>query len=345
MRKSHQALYRTYRPGLFKNVLGQDHVVSVLEKALSDNKLSHAYLFAGGRGTGKTSIARIIAKELKTADSDLYEIDAASNRGIDDVRALKESVQTLPFQSKYKVYIIDEVHMLTKEAFNALLKTLEEPPSHVIFILATTELEKLPETIISRCQTFIFKKPTEVILRAMVQDVATQEGYTLKPDAAELIAALGDGSYRDTYGILEKVLTYSSDKTISRDEVEKVSGAPQALLVRQFIEGVATKKPALSMQALAMVQEKNSDLKMFAKLAIITLRHIFLMRIDTALHASLKQELGTEQFNFCEQYAKDVKANISSKTLDILLGAYQKIDTASFVPMLPLELAVVELVS
>lgn len=148
------ALYRKYRPQKFKDVVGQDHVVKVLQGAIDLGNISHAYLFSGSRGTGKTSIARIFAKEIGTTPNDLYEIDAASNRGIDDIREIRDGVSTLPFESKYKVYIIDEVHMLTKEAFNALLKTLEEPPAHAVFILATTELDKLPEWV-SPVATFI----------------------------------------------------------------------------------------------------------------------------------------------------------------------------------------------
>ncbi|MFA5841932.1 MAG: AAA family ATPase, partial [Candidatus Paceibacterota bacterium] len=170
------AFYRKYRPDTFGKVLGQDHIVSVLKSAVESGSTVHAYLFAGSRGTGKTSVARILSRELGTSENDLYEIDAASNRGIDDVRALKEAVQALPFESRYKVYIVDEVHMLTKEAFNALLKTLEEPPKHVVFILATTELGKLPETIISRCQVFNFRKPSEQVLKDLVLDIAQAEG-------------------------------------------------------------------------------------------------------------------------------------------------------------------------
>ena len=152
------ALYRKYRPQNFKEVLGQEQVTKVLEGAISLGRIAHAYLFAGSRGTGKTSVARIFAHSIGTVAEDTYEIDAASNTGVDDVRALNESVSVLPFSSKYKVYIIDEVHMLSKSAFNALLKTLEEPPSYVVFILATTELHKIPETILSRCQRYIFSK-------------------------------------------------------------------------------------------------------------------------------------------------------------------------------------------
>jgi DNA polymerase-3 subunit gamma/tau len=162
------ALYRKYRPKNFDEVLGQDHVVSVLESSVKTNKVSHAYLFAGTRGLGKTSIARIFASTIGTSKNDIYEIDAASNTSVEDIRNLNDSVFTLPFESKYKVYILDEVHMLSKSASNALLKTLEEPPAHVVFILATTETHKIPETVLSRCETYTFKKPSQEVLKKLV---------------------------------------------------------------------------------------------------------------------------------------------------------------------------------
>jgi DNA polymerase-3 subunit gamma/tau len=162
-KNSSGVLYRKYRPNDWGDVIGQDHIVNVLENSIKLKKISHAYLFSGSRGTGKTSIARIFANALGISPNDIYEIDAASNRGIDDIREIRDGVNVLPLESTHKVYIIDEVHMLTKEAFNAILKTLEEPPAHAIFILATTETEKIPETVVSRCQVFSFKKPNREI--------------------------------------------------------------------------------------------------------------------------------------------------------------------------------------
>src|SRR3990167_369553 len=160
------ALYRKYRPASFDDIRGDQEVVAVLRAAVAQGKVAHAYLFAGGRGTGKTSMARILARALGTSEQDIYEMDAASNRGIDEIRELREGVATLPFESKYKFYIIDEAHALTRDAWGALLKTLEEPPAHAIFVLATTELDRVPETILSRCQTFNFKKPSHEILKS-----------------------------------------------------------------------------------------------------------------------------------------------------------------------------------
>ena len=193
MTESALALYRKYRPASFAEVRDQEHIVSVLEGAIKKKQIPHALLFAGSRGTGKTTLARIFAREIGTSEIDLYEIDAASNRGIDDIRELKEAVHTLPYESARKVYIIDEVHMLTKEAFNALLKTLEEPPAHVVFILATTEEDKLLDTIKSRCQVFRFRAPSRGVLAKTVIDVAKKEGFKLKLEAADLIGVEADG--------------------------------------------------------------------------------------------------------------------------------------------------------
>ncbi|MEK7787542.1 MAG: AAA family ATPase, partial [Chloroflexota bacterium] len=207
------ALYRKYRPQKWNQFFGTEYITDVLESSVKTKKVSHAYLFVGSRGTGKTTAARIFAKEIGVSVNDLYEIDAASNRGIDDIKELRDGARVLPFDSKYKIYIIDEAHMLSKDAWGALLKTLEEPPNHVIFILATTELHKVPDTIISRCQVFTFKKPTETILKKVIIDVAKKEGFELDNGSAELLAILADGSFRDGLGELQKVLNFYGKDT------------------------------------------------------------------------------------------------------------------------------------
>src|SRR3989338_1359850 len=236
---AHQSLYRAYRPQSFTEVAGQEQVTKPLEEAVASGKVGHAYLFAGSRGLGKTTVARILAREVGCTEHDLYEIDAASNNSVEDMRTLTEGVYTLPFESPYKVYILDEVHMLSKSAWNAFLKTLEEPPAYAIFILATTELDRVPETVQSRCQVFEFKKPSRQGLAELARAVAKKEGYTLAPDAAELIAMLAEGSYRDALSVLQKVLASSHGKTLTREEVEKATGAPKREQVHALINALA----------------------------------------------------------------------------------------------------------
>ena len=221
----YQVLYRKYRPKRFADVYGQDHVTKTLLHELRENRVSHAYLFTGSRGTGKTTCAKILAKAVNCENSqggepcgecevcrgiddgslfDVVEIDAASNNSVNDIRDLREEVNYTPARCKYKVYIIDEVHMLSTGAFNALLKTLEEPPAHVIFILATTEVHKLPATILSRCQRFDFKRIQPETMCRRLQDVAAQEQFVLEDEAAMLIARLADGALRDGLSILDQ---------------------------------------------------------------------------------------------------------------------------------------------
>ena len=215
-----QALYRKYRPQTFNDIVGQNHIVSVLKNAIDKNQISHAYLFYGSRGTGKTSIAKIFANEVngneiyQKENVDIIEIDAASNNGVDEVRDIKEAIKFLPTEGKYKVYIIDEVHMLTTAAFNALLKTLEEPPAHVIFILATTEIHKIPATILSRCQRFEFKNLSQEQLIDRLRYIAKEENLVIEDEAIEKIATLAKGGLRDAISILDQVSNYSEQITL-----------------------------------------------------------------------------------------------------------------------------------
>lgn len=240
---AYQALYRKYRPATFSDVVGQEHITETLKNELSDGKVVHAYLFTGTRGTGKTSCAKILAKAVNCLspengdpclkcesclsvasgeNTDIVEIDAASNNSVESIRDLRDRVAFAPSFSKYRVYIIDEVHMLTISAFNALLKTLEEPPEHVIFILATTEVHKLPATILSRCQRFDFKRIDPEKIAGRIKFVAEREGLTVTDGAAALIAAAADGGMRDALSILD--LCASADKNIDEETVESVCG-------------------------------------------------------------------------------------------------------------------------
>jgi len=349
--KTEVALYRKYRPQSFAEIIGQEQVTTVLQKTVAAKNPSHSYLFAGSRGTGKTSIARIFAKALGVTGNDIYEMDAASNRGIDDIKAIRDGVSVSPLESPWKVYIVDEAHMLTKEAWNALLKTLEEPPAHVIFILATTELEKVPDTIISRCQVFSFKKPTTEILRKAVSDVAKKEGATLEPAAAELIALLGDGSFRDALGTLQKVLSAGveagekgkgkSAAKISQADVETITGAPRGQLVRDFVAGLAEKSATKSLAALNAAVADNVDISLFTTIILNLTRAILLARISPETAATLTAGLGEEDTRFIAAI-KSTATAISSKTLVELLSAAIALRSTP-IPQLPLELAVVNI--
>ena len=244
-----QALYRKYRPQTFTDIVGQNHIVSVLKNAIDKDQISHAYLFYGSRGTGKTSIAKIFANEVNGNEEyqkenvDIIEIDAASNNGVDEVRDIKEAIKFLPTEGKYKVYIIDEVHMLTTAAFNALLKTLEEPPAHVIFILATTEIHKIPATILSRCQRFEFKNLSQEQLIDRLKYISENEGIVIEDAAIEKIATLAKGGLRDAISILDQVSNYSEKITLDHilEVTSSISEDDILEFYRNLLQGDVTK--------------------------------------------------------------------------------------------------------
>lgn len=338
-----QALYRKYRPQNFEEVIGQEHIVKVIQGALKEGKIAHAYLLCGPRGTGKTTIARIIANEIGSSVNDIYELDAASNRGIDDVRSIKESVTTMPFDSKYKVYILDEVHMFTKDAWNALLKTIEEPPAHVVFILATTEIEKVPETIISRCQSFVFKKPTDEVLSHVIINVAEKEGFTIEEGGAEVIALVADGAFRDALGILQKIISFSKNKKITLDQIQDITSAPKIVLVEDFLKSLASKDVELGLQAINKALLQNTDMEVYLKMILLYLRYSLILRYAPNMEKEIALKISTRDMSFLKNLISEKPEFISSKVLETLLDSYQKIQFST-IKQLPLEIALVSII-
>jgi len=341
---SETALYRKYRPQKFSEVLGQENIVKVLESSIKLGNIAHAYIFSGSRGTGKTSIARIFAKEIGTSPNDIVEIDAASNTGVDNIRELNESVNVLPFESKYKVYILDEAHMLSKGAWNALLKTIEEPPKHVIFILATTEFNKIPETIVSRCQTFSFKKPTQKILKEVIAAIAKKEKFAINPASCELVALLGDGSFRDAQSILQKVMSASKDGKITLGEVELVTGAPKSQIVNDFIRSIDEGNLELGLTAIGKATDANIDMLLYFKLILHKMRAILLLRNLKSSAEKLQEEMTDTDFTFLQAIAEKKTSKINSDTLLSLLSYYD-MAAKSYIAELPLELALAKIIA
>lgn len=273
-----QALYRSYRSKKLSEIVGQEHITTALDNALKNNTISHAYLFTGPRGVGKTSIARILAHEINnlpyTGDRqhlDIIEIDAASNRRIDEIRDLRDKVHIAPTSAKYKVYIIDEVHMLTKEAFNALLKTLEEPPAHVVFILATTEVHKLPETIVSRTQRYAFKPVEQPKVVAHLKHIAKQEGIAVSDEALELIAAHGEGSFRDSISLLDQVRNTGAEVTLQ--DVQACLGIAPAEVIDTLIAGLQAHDATTVATSLRHLHEQGYEPSQVARSLGASLRN------------------------------------------------------------------------
>lgn len=338
---SDTALYRKYRPQTFDEVLGQDELVRALKGAIEQDKIGHAYLFSGGRGIGKTTLARIFARAIGTGEQDLVEIDAASNRGIDDIRALREEVYTMPLSSPYKVYVIDEVHMLTKEAFNALLKTLEEPPRHVVFILATTEPEKLPDTIISRCQTFTLARPTTALLRNMITSVAEKEGRTIDTAGAERIALLADGAFRDAHGILQKILASTNATEITVTDIEAITGTPKSTLITNVLDAIGEGNLDDALKELHALRTARGSARTALLLLTRLVRAVLVVRTAPTFAKEIQQEYVEEEWQRVASHASESKEYINSRLLTRLLDAQLRMGT-TYLPELPIELAIIE---
>ena len=269
-----QALYRIYRPKNFDEIYGQDQIVSILKNQLENGNLSHAYLFCGPRGTGKTSTAKVFASAINGGtDIDTVELDAASNNSVDNVRDIRDNLAFAPTSGKYKIYIIDEVHMLSAAAFNALLKTLEEPPSHVIFILATTEPQKIPQTVLSRCQRFDFRKIEKDVLVQRLSDVLAQEGKDFESEALEFIALKSEGGLRDALSILDKALSYGD---LTMENLLQVLGEIHSDNYLSMLKAIMAHNTRDAIMVLGSIEKSGMDPRIFALELINFMKQVIL---------------------------------------------------------------------
>ena len=364
-------LYRKYRPQKFSDVAGQDHVTITIQNEIKSGHVAHAYLFSGPRGCGKTTMARIIAKAVnclnRKPDSaepcdecancleisrgraiDLVEIDAASHRGIDDIRELREGIKFAPTKLKYKVFIIDECHQLSKDAANALLKTLEEPPAHAIFILATTELHKMLPTILSRCQRFDFRKLNLPELTARLQKLADNEGVKVEKAALELVALSSGGSVRDAESLLGQVLVSGngSKKTaIKAEDIRETLGMTEAKSMGGFFELLSQNNILGTVNYLNDIVERGYDIQEYAKSLLGYLRQALILSIMGAQDAKndnfMITGLTSEEFELLRKQTLTMTEQKIKKIIDIFLLAQERIKYSP-IPQLPLELAIIE---
>ncbi|MBI2054875.1 MAG: DNA polymerase III subunit gamma/tau [Candidatus Sungbacteria bacterium] len=360
----HLVIYRKYRPRDFNEIVGQESAVKVLSNSLKEGRLAHAYLFSGPHGVGKTTVARIIAKAANCenagkhgatpcnkcascllynqgASLDLVEIDAASSRGIDEIRELRETVRYAPSRGGKKTYIIDEVHMLTTPAFNALLKTLEEPPEHAIFILATTEIDKVPATIISRTQHFEFRRPSVSAIAERLIKLAKAEKVSLATEAAHLIAMMAEGSIRDAESILGQIMAVE-DKNITKEEVEDTLGLPRREIVAALYKALVEKNAPGALNIIRKSVGEGHDAGQMLKALIRLARSGVLAKLDAKLKEAVVAELLPGEVKNLETIILDANTGHLKTILAVLTETSQKL-RRSPIPELPLELAALEI--
>ncbi len=352
------ALYRKYRSQKFKEILGQDHVCQTLINSLKNSRISHAYLFTGPRGVGKTSVARILAKAVNCTSIsegepcdkcvtcqaiiggralDLIEIDAASNRGIDEIRELREKIKFAPTEGKYKVFIIDEVHMLTKEAFNALLKTLEEPPIHAIFILATTEVHRVPTTVLSRCQRFDFRRIGLDDLINRLDYIAKNERIEIDSQALKTIAETSEGGFRDAISLLDQLASYG-EKRVGIKEIRLVLGLSDLEAIENFIDCLNKNDIQGGISLINHLINDGYDLHQFTKSVIEILRKILLVKIA----GSANLEMSEERIERIQKLAQSFSISRILQAIELFSAAEKEFKTSVF-PQLFLEMSLVRL--
>lgn len=361
------AIYRKYRPKTFEGLLGQEHIVEILKNAARQDKFSHAYLFFGSRGSGKTTTARLIAKlvncekrqsnklfkeksepcnscrpcaEIDSGRAlDVIEIDAASNRGIDEIRNLQEGARLSPTSYKNKIFIIDEVHMLTREAFNALLKTLEEPPSHAIFILATTEYEKVPATISSRAQRFHFRKLTLKEIIKKLEFIVKSEKLKVSAEALELIAALAEGSLRDAESLLDQIT--SLDQNVELKDVERIAGKIGYKKTSKLAEYLIKNELENALNYLNEIDRDGYNLTQMTKDLIHYLRRALTLKMDSKIEELYQKELTKDELSTLKEHGKLLQEQKHIALLKSLIRAYSEMRYSPFA-IVPLEVAIIE---